>query len=407
MNESIVIVGGGVAAARAIEGIREAGSDAPIVLVAAEEHLPYEKPPLSKGTLAGDDPLESAILHPSEWYAERDVRLLLGTTATSIDPDRHTVTHDRGDDLAFRQLLLATGSSPRRLDVPGADLGNVVSLRSMDESAALRERLVTGGRVVLVGAGWIGLEVAAAARTHGCEVTVVEPQPTPLYGVLGPELGHWFTGLHESNGVTFHFDDGVAELLGDAEVSAVVTTSGERIEADTVVVGVGIAPNVGLAEAAGLEVDNGILCDAALRTSHPDVFAAGDVANWFNPTLGRRIRVDHWANANDGGFAAGQSMAGVEVSYGPVPFFFSDQYDVGLEYAGHVPRDTDTSLVFRGDHAGKEFLAFWHTGGVVLAGMHVNVWDTIDDVQALIRAGAPVDLSRLADPGVPLSDLLG
>ena len=407
MDGPIVIVGGGLAAARAVEGIRDADDQRSIVIVGAEEHLPYEKPPLSKGTLAGDDPLDSAILHPSEWYAERDAKLVLGATVTSIDPARHSVTHDAGEELAFGQLLLCTGSSPRRLDVPGADLGNVLSLRSMDESAALRERLVSGGRVVLIGAGWIGLEVAAAARGHGCEVTVIEPQPTPLYGVLGPELGYWFTRLHESHGVTFHFDDGVAELVGDGDVSAVVTTSGKRIEADTVVVGVGITPNVDLARAAGLDVDNGIVCDAALRTSHPDVFAAGDVANWFNPTLGRLIRVEHWANANDGGYAAGQSMAGVEVSYGPVPFFFSDQYDTGLEYAGFVPPDAATSLVFRGDHATNEFLAFWHTGGIVLAGMHVNVWDSIDDVQALIRAGAPVDLSRLGDPDVPLSDLLG
>jgi len=406
MSDDLVIVGGGVAAARAIEGIREAGSDAPVVLVAAEQHLPYEKPPLSKGTLAGDDPLESAILHPEEWYAEHGVTVRLGTEASAIDPAAHTVALADGGTLPYGRLLLATGSTARRLDVPGADLANVLTLRSMDESAELRSRLVAGSDVVLVGAGWIGLEVAAAARIHGCNVTVIEPQPTPLFGVLGPEVGGWFSRLHESHGVTFRFGDGVVELTGDGAVSAVVTNDGERIEADTVVVGVGISPNVDLATAAGLDVDNGILCDAALRTSAVDVFAAGDVANWLNPTLGERVRVEHWANANDGGYAAGQSMAGAEVSYGPVPFFFSDQYDVGLEYAGFVPRGVDTDVLFRGDPESNEFMAFWLADGRVLAGMHVNVWDTIDDVQALIRSRTAIDPDKLADPGVELSSLV-
>jgi 3-phenylpropionate/trans-cinnamate dioxygenase ferredoxin reductase subunit len=401
-----VIVGGGVAAARAVEGIREAGAEGPIVIVSAEEQLPYEKPPLSKGTLAGDDPLDSAILHPQEWYDERGVTLRLGQRVAALDPAAHAVTLGDDTTLPYDRLLLATGSSARRLDVPGADLTNVLSLRSMAESAALRERLVAGGRVVLIGAGWIGLEVAAAARTHGCEVTVIEPQPTPLYGVLGPELGGWFTRLHESHGVTFRFDDGVTALEGDGAVSAVVTKGGDRLEADTVVVGVGITPNVELALAAGLDVDNGILCSATLQTSAPDVFAAGDVANWFNPTLGERIRVDHWANANDGGYAAGQAMGGVDVSYGPVPFFFSDQYDVGLEYAGFVPRGVSAEVVFRGDPDSGEFMAFWLADKRVLAGMHVNVWDTIDDVQALIRSKAEVDAHDVSDPGISLSDLL-
>jgi len=404
VNE-FVIVGGGVAGARAVEGIRESGADGEILLVSAEEQLPYQKPPLSKGTLAGDDPLDSAILHPQEWYDDRAVTLRLGTRVESLDAAGHTVALADGTTLGYRRLLLATGSSARRLDVPGADLVNVLSLRSMDESAELRARLVAGSNVVLVGAGWIGLEVAAAARAHGCEVTVIEPQPTPLYGVLGPELGSWFTRLHESHGVRFRFEDGIAELTGDGAVSGVRTTSGEFLDADTVVVGVGIAPNVELAEGAGLEVDNGILCDAALHTSDPDIFAAGDVANWFNPTLEARIRVDHWANANDGGYAAGQSMAGADVSYDKVPFFFSDQYDAGLEYAGHVPRGTETEVVFRGDPESGQFMAFWLADKRVLAGMHVNVWDTIGDVTELIKAKVEVDTHRLSDPGIPLGEL--
>ena len=406
MSDDLVIVGGGVAAARAVEGIRDAGSSAPITLISAEEYLPYERPPLSKGTLAGDDPLESAILHPEAWYAEQGVSLRLGTEAASIDPAGHTLTLADGSTLPYRRLLLATGSTARRLDVPGADLANVLTLRSMEESAELHARLVAGSDVVLVGAGWIGLEVAAAARTHGCNVTVIEPQPTPLFGVLGPEVGGWFARLHASHGVDFRFGGGVVELAGDGAVSTVVTKDGERIEADTVVVGVGISPNVDLAVDAGLDVDNGILCDAALRTSAEDVFAAGDVANWLNPTLGERIRVEHWANANDGGYAAGRSMAGAEVSYGPVPFFFSDQYDVGLEYAGNVSRDVDTEVLLRGDPDSNEFMAFWLAGRRVLAGMHVNVWDTIDHVQGLIRSGTEIDPEKLADPNVELSSLV-
>ena len=404
-DRSVVIVGGGLAAARAVEGYRAGGGTAQLALLSAEDVLPYERPPLSKGSLAGDDPLEKAIVHDEQWYAEQDVTLHLGDPVEAIDLAAHTVTTAGGRSLEWSRLLLATGSSPRRLDVPGADLGNVLYLRTMAESAALREHLVQQRRLVVIGGGWIGLEVAAAARTHGCEVTVVEPQPSPLYGVVGPELGDWFRRLHESHGVRFHLEDGVESLTGTGDVSAVTLSSGVELPAEVVVVGVGIAPNVSLAEATGLDVDNGIVCDAALRTSNPEVFAAGDVASWFNPTLGERIRVDHWANALNGGYAAGQSLAGVEVSYGPLPYFFSDQYDIGLEYAGFVRRGVDTEVVFRGDPAGSEFMAFWLAEGKVLAGMHVNLWDSIDAIKAVV--GTTVDADRLADQSVPLTELSG
>jgi len=404
-DRSVVIVGGGLAAARAVEGYREGGGTSSVALLSAEEVLPYERPPLSKGSLAGDDPLEKAIVHDEQWYAEQDVDLALGDPVEAIDLAERTVATAGGRTVEWSRLLIATGSSPRRLDVPGADLANVLYLRTMGESAALREHLVQQRGLVVIGSGWIGLEVAAAARTHGCEVTVVEPQPTPLYGVVGPELGDWFRRLHESHGVTFHLGEGVESLSGSGDVSAVTSSSGVELPADVVVVGVGIAPNVGLAEAAGLEVDNGIVCDAALRTSHPDVFAAGDVASWFNPTLGERIRVDHWANALNGGYAAGQSVAGVEISYGPLPYFFSDQYDIGLEYAGFVPRGTAAEVVFRGDPAGNEFMAFWLAEEKVLAGMHVNIWDSIDAIKAVV--GTTVNPDRLADQSVSLTELSG
>ena len=409
-SDPIVIVGGGLAAARAIEAIRESDQDVPVVLVGKEDRLPYERPPLSKGVMLGTDPEDSAFPHPREWYDENHVELRLGVAVDRLDPAARTVTLSDGSELSYGSVLLATGSGLRKLDVPGTDLADVFYLRSMTDSAKIRARLVPGSDVVIIGAGWIGLEVAAAARHHGAEVTIVEPQSAPLLGVVGEQVGSWFADLHRSHGVTLRLGEGVERLEGeDGRVTAVVTSSGERLPADTVVIGVGIRPNTRLAEDAGLEVDNGIVVDEALRASADGVFAAGDVANWFNPTLGTHVRVEHWANAHDGGYAAGQSIVGQDVHYGPVPFFYSDQYDIGLEYAGHVPRGTDTEVVFRGDPASNEFMAFWVVpegdGVRVLAGMHVNVWDTMDAVQDLVRNRTVVDRERLADPDIALGDL--
>jgi 3-phenylpropionate/trans-cinnamate dioxygenase ferredoxin reductase subunit len=410
-NDAIVIIGGGVTAARAIEAIRESDQQTPIVLVGKEDRLPYERPPLSKGVMLGNDAEESAFVHPQDWYDERHVDLRLGVAADRLDTEAKTVTLSDGSQVAWDKVLLATGSSVRKLEVPGSELADVFYLRSMKDSAAIRARLVAGSEVVIIGAGWIGLEVAAAARQHGAEVTILEPQSAPLLGVVGEQIGSWFADLHRAHGVTFRFGDGVASLDGDefGKVTSVVTSSGDRLPADTVVIGVGIRPNTRLAEDAGIVVDNGVVVDESLRSSAEGVYAAGDVANWFNPTLDTRMRVEHWANANDGGYAAGQSITGQDVHYGPVPFFFSDQYDIGLEYAGYVPRGTDTEVVLRGDPASNAFMAFWvvpEAAGVrVLAGMHVNVWDTIDAVQSLVRGRTVVDRGRLADAEVDLADL--
>jgi 3-phenylpropionate/trans-cinnamate dioxygenase ferredoxin reductase subunit len=410
-NDAIVIIGGGVTAARAIEAIRESDQQTPIVLVGKEDRLPYERPPLSKGVMLGNDAEESAFVHPQDWYDERHVDLRLGVAADRLDTEAKTVTLSDGTQVAWDKVLLATGSSVRKLEVPGSELADVFYLRSMKDSAAIRARLVAGSEVVIIGAGWIGLEVAAAARQHGAEVTILEPQSAPLLGVVGEQIGSWFADLHRAHGVTFRFGDGVASLDGDefGKVTSVVTSSGDRLPADTVVIGVGIRPNTRLAEDAGIVVDNGVVVDEALRSSAEGVYAAGDVANWFNPTLDTRMRVEHWANANDGGYAVGQSITGQDVHYGPVPFFFSDQYDIGLEYAGYVPRGTDTEVVLRGDPASNAFMAFWvvpEAAGVrVLAGMHVNVWDTIDAVQSLVRGRTVVDRGRLADAEVDLATL--
>ncbi len=404
-----LIVGGGLAAARAVEGIRQIDPEGPITVVTAEQHLPYERPPLSKGVLLGSDEVAVAYPHDADWYTSQNTTVITGDAVTAIDPLVHTVTLASEQQLGWDRLLLATGSSVRRLTVPGADLAGVHYLRTMDDSLALLDAIRAGGNLVVVGAGWIGLEVAAAARQHGCRVTIIDPQPAPLLAVMGERVGGWFADLHRSHGVEFRLGSGVERFEGTDAVRAVVTDGGEVLPADAVVVGVGIRPNIELAEAAGAQVDNGVLTDEHLRTSLADVWAAGDVANWRSTLLDTHLRVEHWANANDSGFDAGRAMAGAQVSYDPVPFFFSDQYDAGLEYAGYVGRGTQAEVVLRGDPADGAFLAFWvvpQDGGVrVLAGMHVNTWDTIDAISGLIRSRTTVERSRLADAEVPLDDL--
>ncbi len=401
-----VIIGASLAGAKAAETLREEGFDGSVILIGAEQERPYERPPLSKGLLLGKDEKSSIYVHEPDWYARRDVDLRLGVTVTGIDRAARQVTLDGGGTLRYDKLLITTGAAPRPLRVPGADLDGVLYLRTVGDSERLGAALKAGGRVVTAGAGWIGLETAAAAREYGCEVTVVEPDPAPLYRSVGPELGEVFAGLHRSHGVEFRFGEGVSELAGDGgSVRRVVTSAGEELPADIVIVGIGAVPNTRLAAEAGLEVDNGIVTDEALRTSDPDVFATGDVANFLSPVLGRRIRVEHWANALTGGPVAARSMLGQPVSYDWVPYFYSDQYDLGLETAGLPEPGSYDEVVYRGDRDSLEFIAFWLDEGAVVAGMNVNVWDVNDDIQALIRAGTPVDVARLTDPDVPLSEL--
>jgi 3-phenylpropionate/trans-cinnamate dioxygenase ferredoxin reductase component len=284
----------------------------------------------------------------------------------------------------------------------------VLYLRTLTDSNRLREAFAAARRVVVVGAGWIGLETAAAARSAGADVTVIEPQPTPLFAALGREMGEVFGDLHRAHGVDLRLGQSVTAFRGEgAAVSAVVTGEGEEVPADVVVVGVGVTPNTELAEAAGLDVSDGVVADARLQTSDPDIFAAGDVVRWQSPVFGRSLRVEHWANAHDGGPAAARSMLGSAAPYDAIPFFFSDQYDLGMEYSGDVGPDGYDEVVVRGDAKAREFVAFWLRGGKVVAGMNVNVWDVQDDVQALIRSGTVVDRDRLADPGVSLGELAG
>src|SRR4051812_2059700 len=409
-ERTFVIVGGGLAGAKAVETLRGEGFAGRLVLVGEETERPYERPPLSKGYLQDKDPREQAFVHDASWYAQHDVELVLGVRATALDPARHAVTLDGFEPLRYDKLLLTTGSRVRTLTAPGTDLTGVRYLRTIAEADILVDHLRQARRVVVVGAGWIGLETAAAARAHGAEVTVVEMDALPLRRVLGDEVARVFADLHRDNGVDLRFEAGVREFVGSGgRLTGVVLDDGTTLDADLAIVGVGIRPNVELAEDGRLAVDNGILVDASLRTADPDIYAAGDVVNAEHPLLGRRIRVEHWANALNGGKAVAKSMLDQDVSYDRVPYFFSDQYDLGMEYSGYAEPGGYDRVVFRGDLPGREFIAFWTSGGRVLAGMNVNVWDVTDDIQALVRAGyegRTVDLDRLADPKVPLGDLL-
>ena len=404
-KKTFVIVGASLAGAKAAGELRERGFDGRIVLVGAETERPYERPPLSKDYLQGKSERQKAYVHDEDFYGRQEIELRLGATAESIDPRASTVTLDGGQELAYDSLLLTTGAEPRRISAPGADLDGVHYLRTFADCDALRDRLGAGsGRVAVVGAGWIGSEFAASARGAGLDVTVIDPLAVPNERIFGAEIGAFYRDVHVRNGVEMVLEDGVEALEGDGSVSAVRTASGRRVECDFAVIGVGVIPRVALAEAAGLTVENGIQVDAACRTSAPNVFAAGDVANAWYPFYDRHIRVEHWANALNQGPAAARAMLGDAVSYDRIPYFFSDQYDVGMEYSGYAT-DWD-EVVFRGDREGGEFVAFWLADGRVVGGMNVNVWDVNEHVQALIRSRRQVDASALRDAGTPLESLV-
>ena len=407
-EDGIVIVGGGLAGARAAEGARAAGYDGAVRIVAAEDAMPYIRPPLSKGFLIGTDAREAIDVHPAEWYAEHRVDVLRGIRATALDVGARRVRLGEGRDLGYDRLLLATGSDPRRWPGAGGDLARVHVLRTIDDSISLKALLEPGGRrIVLIGAGWIGLEVAAAARGYGNEVTVIAPEAVPLEAAIGPTAGAVFAKLHRDHGVDLRMSTKVERIAGeDGRAIGVVVEGGEVVPADAVIVGIGAVPATGLAEAAGIDVDNGVMTDAAFRTSVADVDAVGDVANVYQPFLGQHLRNEHWATAENAGPAAGRSMAGEAIEYDEPPYFYTDQYDLGMEYSGYGPLMAGVEPVFRGDVPGREFIAFWLVDDRVVAGMNVNVWDVNEQVQQFIRSRAQVDRARLVDPAVPLEALL-
>jgi len=408
---TFVIVGGGLAAAKAAETLRAEGFSGRVTMIAAERLLPYARPALSKGVLNGTDDESSIFVHTQDWYADNDIDLRTGVRALAIDPETRTVVLSDDTSLQYDKLLLATGSGPRKLKVPGADLGGVHCLRTRSNAAALRDALSGGGKnVVMIGGGWIGLEVAAAARGYGNEVAVIDQGPVPLYAALGLELGGVFADLHTERGVTLMMHRQATEIVGDGgAVTAVRTDSGETVPADVVVVGIGTVPMQQVAAEAGLTVDNGIVVDASLRTSDENIYAAGDIARWDNPLLGRSMRVEHWQNALHQGPAAARSMLGQDVSYDEIPYFYTDQYDLGMEFVGDLAGDVAAknydTVVYRGDLDARKFIAFWTRGGRVIAGMNVNIWDVNVDIEALVRSGRVVDVDRLADTSVPLAEL--
>jgi len=406
-DQTFVIVGASLAGAKAAETLRAEGFDGRVVLIGEETERPYERPMLSKEYLRGDKPAAKLYVHEQGFYAENDIELLTGTRVASLDTGAHEITLQDGSRMPYSRLLLATGATPRRIPVPGAELQGVRYLRRRSDSDALRAAIKAASRVVVIGAGWIGSEVAASARQLGAEVAIVAPEAVPLERVLGPQLGGVYRDLHAEHGVDLHLSTQIEAIVGNGVAQGVRTMDGDVIEGDLIVVGVGVSPRDELAQYAGLSLDNGIVVDEFLRTSAPDVFAAGDVAAAWNPMYNRRIRMEHWANALNQGQTAGHNMLSQDsqiTAYTKLPYFYSDQYDLGMEYNGYAS-DWDR-VVIRGDLAAREFLAFWLKDGRVLAGMNANIWDQSDDIKALIRSGASVDLDRLADPSVPLADLL-
>ena len=402
---TFVIVGASLAGAKAAETLRLEGFDGRVVLVGEEGERPYQRPPLSKDYLRGEAGRDKLYVHGEGFYAERGIELRTSTRVDRIDVAAGQVLLDDGERLRYDRLLLATGAMPRRLPLPGSDLPGVHYLRTMEESERLRQSIAPTSRVVVLGAGWIGSEVAAAARQMGADVVLIERSRLPLERVLGPEVGAVYRDLHTDHGVELLSETGIDMINGTRSVERVRTSSGRSIACDLVVIGVGAAPRVELAEAAGLGIQDGIAVDERLETATPGIFAAGDVAAAWHPFYQARIRVEHWANALHQGPTAARNMLGLDTTYDRLPYFYSDQYDLGMEYTGYAP--TWDKVVFRGDPESRQFIAFWLSGGRVVAGMNANIWDVTDPIRELIRRRIPVDASRLADPDEPLEDLAG
>ncbi|MFX1757082.1 NAD(P)/FAD-dependent oxidoreductase [Rhodococcus sp. As11] len=408
-EETFLIVGAGLAGARLAEELRARDFPGRILLIGAEEHLPYERPPLSKDYFAGRKQLADFTVHDGDWYRDHRVELLLGTKVTAIDPAAHTVTLPDGSTLRYDKLALATGSTPRTVPIPGADAERVYVMRTVEDSdallAAIHGETDHAGWLAVIGAGWIGMEIAANARGRGAGVVVAESAKQPLLGALGEEMGAVFADLHRAHGVDLRTSTSVREIVAyDGRASGIRFGDDSVVPADAVLVAVGARPNIDLARDAGLAVDDGVLVDASLRTSDPDIVAVGDIASVDHPLLRNRVRVEHWANALNQPAVAAATMLGRAAAYDRLPYFFTDQYDLGMEYVGLAP--PDARVVTRGDVTGLHFLAFWlDDEHRVQAGMNVNIWDAGDDIRALITSGRPVDADRLADTTVPLSDV--
>jgi 3-phenylpropionate/trans-cinnamate dioxygenase ferredoxin reductase component len=402
-QKRFVIVGAGLAGAKAAQTLREEGFDGRLILIGDEPERPYERPPLSKDYLRGES-TDNPYVHAESFYPDNEIELWSSTRVTGINAGLSELLLEGDRRLGYDRLLLTTGAVPRRLDVPGADLDGIHYLRTLADSERIAEQIDRGQRLVVVGSGWIGAEIAASARQKGCEVTMIARASLPLERVLGPEVGQLYLDIHRSHGVEFLPETTVERFEGEGTVTRVLTRDGASIDTEFVIVGIGVAPRTGLVENAGLRIENGVLVDERLETSVPGVFAAGDVANARHPFYGRRLRVEHWANALNQGPIAARAMLGQEVAYDEIPYFFSDQYDVGMEYGGFA--SSWDEVVFRGDVEAGEFIAFWVEDDRVVAGMNVNVWDVNEAIRELIRSRHTVDTSRLADADVPVDALV-
>ncbi|PXA64599.1 FAD-dependent oxidoreductase [Arthrobacter psychrochitiniphilus] len=400
----MVIIGGGLTAATAAETLRKEGWDGAITIVADEAETPYQRPPLSKGFLAGKEGEDALLPLPANWYPENNVTLRTGTAATALDPAAHTVTLADGTVLSYAKALIATGAAPRRIPFPGVELKGVYTFRTKADSVGLHALLEGGGKnVVMIGSGWIGMEIAATATELGNKVALMGLEEVPLSVAIGAQLGTVFTNRHKEAGVQFELPASAAEIQGsDGRVTSVLTTTGVTLPADIVIVAVGVVPNISLAKGAGLTINNGIEVDASLHTSAADVFAAGDVANAMHPVTGMHARSEHWANAIASGKVAAKSMLGKDAVLDDIPYFYTDQFDLGMEYSGFGALTKDAEVVIRGDLEKREFIAFWVLEGRVVAGMNVNIWDVQDAIKALISSGRSIDTAKLADLQTPL-----
>ncbi len=407
-TQHIAIVGGGLAGAKAAEELRARGFKGRLSIFAAEDHLPYERPPLSKEFLQSKTDFSDALVNPENWYAQRNIYVHTATEVLSIDAQAKTLATAADSAISWDKLILATGSHPRRLPLPGADARNAFYLRTVDDAREIRARFGPETNLVIIGAGWIGLEVAAAARAAGTNVSIIEGAAQPLLNVLGAEIGEVFAKLHTDHQVQLRTNAKITELVTDGAVcTGVKLADGEVIAADAVVIGIGVLPQIELAAAAGLDADNGVLVDRFLATSHPEIYAVGDIANQAHPVLGHRVRVQHWATALNQPAAVAATLTGTPTEYAQLPYFFSDQYELGMEYIGYVPRDVPTQIVVRGDLQALEFMAFWvDEQQRVRAAMNVNIWDAVEDFKKLILSGQRIDLSKLADASTPLAELL-
>jgi 3-phenylpropionate/trans-cinnamate dioxygenase ferredoxin reductase subunit len=400
--DSVVIVGGGLAGATAAFALRDHGFSGQLTLVSEEHVPPYERPPLSKGYLRGEEPIEKAQVRPLGDYEAQGIELWCGRRAVTLDPFARRLNLDDGTDLNYDALLLATGAAPRQLGATRAYLGGVHYLRTSRDADALREAAAGARRVAVIGGGWVGSEVAASLRQMGRDITLISNLQRPLERVLGSEVAEVYRQLHVENGVRLVHGH-VASLDGDTAVEGVRLADGQQVAADLVVVGVGAVPRTQLALRAGLEtIDGGIRVDEYLRSSIPSIYAAGDIAAAWHPRFGRHLRVEHWDNAIHQGKAAAANMLGANEPYARTPYFYSDQYDLGMEYRGYAPQWGE--VVIRGDVPNREFHAFWLADGRVIAAMNANLWDDGEELQRLVESEERVDRRALSDPAVPLAD---